>query len=100
MAASWRDAVRVALAIMFLFTGATHFSGMQHDYLAMLPDPLPDGLWLIYLLGLLEIAGAIGLLIPQLGFVHPERGSSGERQGIGEAVKEGAWDFDDLVGRW
>ena len=40
------------------------------------------------------------LLYAELGFVHPERGSSGERQGIGEAVKEGAWDFDDLVGRW
>jgi uncharacterized membrane protein len=64
--ASWRDAVRVALAIMFLFTGATHFSDMQHDYLAMLPDPLPNGLWVIYLSGLLEIAGAIGLLIHRL----------------------------------
>ena len=27
-------------------------------------------------------------------------GSSGERQGVGEAVEEGARDFDDLVGRW
>jgi uncharacterized membrane protein len=26
---------------------------------------LPDGLWIIYLSGLFEIAGAIGLLIPQ-----------------------------------
>jgi uncharacterized membrane protein len=64
--ASWRNAVRVALAIMFLFTGATHFSAMQHDYLAMVPEPLPKGLWVIYLTGLLEIVGAIGLLIPRL----------------------------------
>jgi uncharacterized membrane protein len=64
--ASWRDAVRVALAIMFLFTGATHFSDMQHDYLAMVPEPLPKGLWVIYLTGLLEVVGAIGLLIPRL----------------------------------
>src|SRR5919106_3045229 len=64
--ASWRDAVRVALAIMFLFTGATHFSAMQYDYLAMIPESLPKGLWVIYLTGLLEIVGAIGLLIPRL----------------------------------
>ena len=63
--ASWRDAIRVALAIMFLFTGATHFSDMQHDYLAMIPAPLPQGLWVIYLTGLLEIAGAVGLLVPR-----------------------------------
>ena len=61
--ASWRHAIRVALAIMFLFRGATHFSDMQHDYLAMIPAPLPKGLWVIYLTGLLEIAGAIGLLV-------------------------------------
>jgi hypothetical protein len=27
-----------------------------------------------------------------------ERGSGGERQGIGEAIEEGTGDFDDLVG--
>jgi len=63
---SWRDAGRIALAAMFLFTGATHFSGMQHDYAAMVPDPLPRSLWVIYLTGLLQLAGAIGLLIPRL----------------------------------
>ena len=36
---------------------------------------------------------------PELGFVHRSRGSSGERQSVGEAVEECAGDFDDLVGR-
>jgi uncharacterized membrane protein len=31
----------------------------------MIPDPLPDGLWVIYLTGLFEIAGAVGLLVPR-----------------------------------
>jgi uncharacterized membrane protein len=62
---SWRDAGLGALAVMFLFTSTAHFSGMKHDLAAMMPEPLPDGLWIIYLTGLFEIAGAVGLLIPR-----------------------------------
>jgi len=50
---------------MFLFTGISHFTSMKYDFAAMIPAPLPNGLWVIYLTGVLEIAGAIGLLIPQ-----------------------------------
>jgi uncharacterized membrane protein len=50
---------------MFLFTSTAHFSSMKHDLAAMMPEPLPDGLWIIYLTGVFEIAGAIGLLIPR-----------------------------------
>lgn len=63
---SWRDAGRVALAVMFAFTGAAHFADIKRDLVAMIPDPLPKSLWLIYLTGLLEIAGAIGLLVPRV----------------------------------
>jgi uncharacterized membrane protein len=62
---SWRDAGRFALVIMFLFTGFSHFSSMKYDLAAMIPAPLPNGLWVIYLTGLFEIAGAVGLLIPR-----------------------------------
>ncbi|MGI8911990.1 MAG: DoxX family protein [Rubrobacteraceae bacterium] len=53
------------MAIMLLFTGASHFTSMRHDFAAMIPDLLPNGLWVIYLTGVFEIAGAVGLLIPQ-----------------------------------
>jgi uncharacterized membrane protein len=62
---SSREVGRGALAIMFLFTGLSHFSGLKHDFAAMVPDPLPNDLWVIYLTGLFEIAGAVGLLIPR-----------------------------------
>ena len=62
---SWRAAGRGALVIMFLFTGASHFTSMKYDFAAMIPTPLPNDLWVIYLTGVLEIAGAIGLLIPR-----------------------------------
>ena len=62
---SWREAARYALAVMFVFTGVSHFTSMKHDFAAMIPDPLPDDLWVIYLSGAFEIAGAIGLLVPR-----------------------------------
>lgn len=61
----WPDAARIGLAMMFLFTATAHFNSMKHDLAAMIPPPLTGALWLIYLTGLLEIAGAAGLLIPQ-----------------------------------
>jgi hypothetical protein len=36
---SWKGAGRAASSVMFMFTGATHFSPMKHDYAAMIPDP-------------------------------------------------------------
>ena len=63
---SWMTSVRLALVCMFVFTGATHFSSMKYDYAAMVPELLPKDLWIIYLTGLLEIAGAAGLLVPRL----------------------------------
>jgi uncharacterized membrane protein len=62
---SWRVAGRGGLVIMFLFTGTSHFTGMKHDFAAMIPPPLPNDLWVIYLTGVFEIAGAVGLLIPR-----------------------------------
>ena len=63
---SWRAAIRAGLAAMFAVTGASHFTSMKDDFVAMIPSPLPSGDWVIYLTGVLEIAGAIGLLIPRL----------------------------------
>src|SRR5688572_6256106 len=62
---TWPDAVRLALAVMFLFTASAHFTPMKHDLAAMIPPPFTGSLPLIYATGLLEIAGAIGLLIPR-----------------------------------
>jgi uncharacterized membrane protein len=62
----WRDAIRVGMAALFLFTAMAHFNSMRHDLAAMIPPPLTGSLWLVYVTGMLEIAGAIGLLIPRL----------------------------------
>jgi uncharacterized membrane protein len=52
-----RARMRVALAAMFLLTGVTHFTA---------PEFLPLRLEAVYVSGVAELAGAIGLLIPRL----------------------------------
>jgi uncharacterized membrane protein len=58
----WRDAARLGLAVMFLFTAGSHGSSLKYDLAAMIPPPLTGALWVIYVTGLLEAAGAVGLL--------------------------------------
>jgi uncharacterized membrane protein len=62
---SWRDAARVGIGVMFFFTAASHFSSLNTDLAAMIPPPLTGALWVIYVTGLLEAAGAAGLLLPR-----------------------------------
>ncbi len=40
-----KDAVRIGLATMFLFTAGSHFSSLKHDLAEMIPPPLtaPSG---------------------------------------------------------
>jgi uncharacterized membrane protein len=63
---SLREVTATALAVMFLFTASAHFTAMKHDLAAMIPPPLTGQLWVIYATGILEIAGAAGLLVPRL----------------------------------
>ena len=62
--ATWEQSARVALATMFLFTAASHFAPMKQDLVAMVPPGLPRPDLLVFITGLAEIAGAVGLLIP------------------------------------
>jgi uncharacterized membrane protein len=62
----WKDAARVGLAVMFAFTAASHFSSLKYDLAAMIPPPLTGALWVIYITGILEFAGALGLVTRSL----------------------------------
>jgi len=62
---SWRCSARWALALMLLFTASAHFTSMRHDLARMVPDVIPAPLAVVYLTGVLEFAGAIGLLLPK-----------------------------------
>ena len=53
---------RSALAVMLLFTGTSHFYKTD-EMVQMMPELLPNKVQLVYFTGVLEIAGAVGLII-------------------------------------
>ncbi|MCZ7646692.1 MAG: DoxX family membrane protein [Planctomycetota bacterium] len=59
----WRTSGRLALAFLFGLAGVMHFTAYREDYRVMIPPPFPRELWLVYLSGLFELAGAVGLLV-------------------------------------
>jgi uncharacterized membrane protein len=62
---TWQDSARCALAVMFTFTGVTHFTKMKEDFVRMVPKALPRPLALVYFTGICELLGAVGILLPQ-----------------------------------
>jgi uncharacterized membrane protein len=59
------EALRVAFAVMFVFTGVAHFvPRTRTDMLAMVPPTLPMPGLLVTATGALQLAGAAGLLLP------------------------------------
>ncbi|WP_031468832.1 DoxX family protein [Sciscionella sediminilitoris] len=60
----WPIAARCGLAVMFTVTGITHFVGMRAEMIAMVPPALPAPELLVDITGVLELAGAVGVLLP------------------------------------
>ncbi|MGX6602458.1 DoxX family protein [Micromonosporaceae bacterium Da 78-11] len=62
---AWWPALRVGLALMFVLTGLAHFGlGRRAGLIAMVPPRLPRPDLLVTVTGVLELAGALGLLLP------------------------------------
>jgi uncharacterized membrane protein len=62
---SWPAATAAGLAAMFVITGIAHFvQPLRGDMIAIVPPPLPAPGFLVTVTGVLELLGAIGLLIP------------------------------------
>jgi uncharacterized membrane protein len=67
---SWTGALRYALAAMFAFTAVSHFHPRSRpDLIRMVPAGLPAPGVLVTATGILELIGAIGLLVPQVAAV-------------------------------
>jgi uncharacterized membrane protein len=60
-----RASLRVAVALMFLFTGAAHFGTLRADLVRMVPPAFPSPELLVTLTGFAELGGALGLLVPR-----------------------------------
>lgn len=59
----WTHALRGALACMLLVTSSAHWGKRRRDLIAMVPRALPNPGMIVTIAGLLEIAGAVGLIL-------------------------------------
>ncbi|WP_435108401.1 hypothetical protein [Nocardiopsis synnemataformans] len=59
---SWPLALRGGIAAVFTLTGVSHFVGMREELIAMVPPALPAPALLVTATGVLELAGAAGIL--------------------------------------
>lgn len=58
----WPVALRGGLAAMFVLTGSVHFFYMRSEIVQMVPPALPYPGLIVTITGVLELAGAVGLL--------------------------------------
>lgn len=63
--ATWQASARDALSLMLVFTGVSHFTFLKDDFVRMIPPSIPWPSAMVYFTGLCEIAGAVGLLLPE-----------------------------------
>jgi uncharacterized membrane protein len=62
---NWTASIAVGLAAMFVLTGFAHFApALRRDLIAIVPPRLPAPGYLVTITGLLELLGAVGLLVP------------------------------------
>lgn len=60
----WETSLQSAVALMFLFTATAHWGRRRLDLIKMVPPSVPNPALMVTITGILEIIGAIGLLIP------------------------------------
>lgn len=59
---AWPFAVQCGVAAMFVATGLSHFVGMRDELIAMVPPAIPAPGVAVTVTGVLELAGAVGIL--------------------------------------
>jgi uncharacterized membrane protein len=60
----WSVCLRVGLALMFLLTASAHWGKRRRDLVQMVPAAFPRPDLIVTVTGVLEVVGAIGLLVP------------------------------------
>lgn len=63
--ATWQASARDGLSLMLVFTGVSHFTFMEEDFVRMMPPSIPFPRAMVYFTGICEITGAVGLLLPE-----------------------------------
>lgn len=60
----WLTSLRLALAGMFFLTASAHRGKRRRDLIAMVPPAFPRPDLLVSVTGVIEIVGAVGLMLP------------------------------------
>jgi uncharacterized membrane protein len=61
---NWDAPLRIALFLMFLVTASAHWGRGRADLICMVPPAFPAAPAIVTITGVLEILGAVGLLLP------------------------------------
>lgn len=61
----WWTSLRIALAGMFLLTASAHWGKRRTDLIRMVPPFFPHPDLLVTVTGILEVLGALGLMLPR-----------------------------------
>jgi uncharacterized membrane protein len=61
---SWPAATRAGLTVMLCFTASAHFTSMKEDLIRTVPPWIRNPSAVVYLTGVCEVLGGIGLLMP------------------------------------
>lgn len=62
----WQTPLQAAVAVMFLLTASAHWGTKRKDLVRMVPPSFPQPGKIVTVTGYLEIAGAIGIMIPAI----------------------------------
>ncbi|MUT68282.1 DoxX family protein [Paenibacillus sp. NEAU-GSW1] len=65
----WQEALRYAVGVMFLLAASAHRGKRRPDLVAMVPPAFPNPGFIVTATGVLEMIGAIGLVIPKLSAI-------------------------------
>jgi uncharacterized membrane protein len=69
VAFGWWTSLRLALSGMFLLTASAHWGRRRPDLIRMVPPVFPRPDLLVTTTGILEIVGAVGLMLPAIAHV-------------------------------
>lgn len=65
----WHPALQGAVVVMFLLTATAHWGKRRSDLVKMVPRAIVHKEKMVTWTGVLEIAGAVGLLIPGVAWI-------------------------------
>ncbi|UVI27729.1 DoxX family protein [Paenibacillus spongiae] len=60
----WHSSLQGAVVVMLLLTASAHWGKRRPDLIRMVPPSFPRPDWIVTATGYLEIAGAIGIMLP------------------------------------